>query len=116
MSAVPTNCSEADGVSANKETCRLSRSATRLYVHPVPVLIHLITPVANCRISALLIVLFISSLRNKICALSSVLHATYPAHHGPTEIRFINVHYCLGVEGSRERLEDQVCDRKIKLA
>jgi len=49
MLAVPTYCSEADGYSAHKEICRLSRNAMCLDAHPVPVLIHLIKGVAKYR-------------------------------------------------------------------
>jgi len=52
MLAVPTYCSEADGYSAHKEICRLSRNATCIDANPVPVLIHLIKRVAKYRHSA----------------------------------------------------------------
>jgi len=71
MLAVPTECSEADGYSVPKEICRLSRNATCLDAHPDPVLIHLITGLANHRHSALWSGLIISYLMNKnVCAVA----------------------------------------------
>jgi hypothetical protein len=99
---VKTKCSEADGYSAHKQTCRLWRNATCLYAHPVPVLIPLITPAANRRHSAFWSGLNISYFLNKIMCAVPILRATYSAYHGDAPISILIVHYCFDGESTEK--------------